>query len=237
MNGVGAHEVVIESPASRRGHRAPRPGASGRGARAPIASGSVDLAKDPRLEYVMVFKNHGDPAGRLARAHPLAAHRHAHRAEHGGGGARGRASSTSGSRSAASGATSSARSARDGLRIILEAGRLRGDRPLRAALSVRDLDPARRRTGRASRTRRSERSLAAGQPPGRRSCGRMARYLGDPPYNFMLHSAPLRTPGPRPLPLAPRDHSQADEGGGVRVGNGFLHQPDPARGGGGIPPG
>ena len=22
----------------------------------------------------------------------------------------------------------------------------------------------------------------------------MGRYLGDPPYNFMLHSAPLRTP-------------------------------------------
>ena len=62
MNGVGAHEVVIEAPA----HDA----VIERLATAHLAEvlrayreRIRDLAKDPRLEYVMVFKNHGDPAG------------------------------------------------------------------------------------------------------------------------------------------------------------------------------
>jgi UDPglucose--hexose-1-phosphate uridylyltransferase len=62
MNGVGAHEIVIESP----DHDATIE-------RLPVAHLAevfrayrdriLDLAKDPRLEYVMVFKNHGDLAG------------------------------------------------------------------------------------------------------------------------------------------------------------------------------
>ena len=62
MNGVGAHEVVIETPEHR----------------ASLATMSVDavtdvllafrerlldLKKDPRFEYVLVFKNHGEAAG------------------------------------------------------------------------------------------------------------------------------------------------------------------------------
>jgi UDPglucose--hexose-1-phosphate uridylyltransferase len=62
MNGVGAHEVIIESPDHH----------------ASLATMSVDevtdvlgafrervrdLHKDPRLEYVLVFKNHGEAAG------------------------------------------------------------------------------------------------------------------------------------------------------------------------------
>ncbi|HEV8436756.1 MAG TPA: galactose-1-phosphate uridylyltransferase [Methylomirabilota bacterium] len=62
MNGVGAHEVVVEAPE----HDA-------RIEQLPVAhlaevlrayrERMVDLAKDPRLEYAMVFKNHGDFAG------------------------------------------------------------------------------------------------------------------------------------------------------------------------------
>jgi len=62
MNGVGAHEVVIETP----DHDA-------RIERLPVRHLAevlrayrdriVDLAKDGRLEYVMVFKNQGEPAG------------------------------------------------------------------------------------------------------------------------------------------------------------------------------
>src|SRR5215468_4012774 len=62
MNGVGAHEVVIESPEHDAViERLPVPLLAEvfRAYRDRI----VDLAKDPRLEYVMVFKNHGDLAG------------------------------------------------------------------------------------------------------------------------------------------------------------------------------
>ena len=62
MNGIGAHEVIIESP----DHDAVIE-------QLPVSHLAEvfrayrdrinDLAKDPRLEYVMVFKNHGDPAG------------------------------------------------------------------------------------------------------------------------------------------------------------------------------
>ena len=62
MNGVGAHEVVIESPdhdAVIEQLPVPHLAEVFRAYRDRIN----DLAKDPRLEYVMVFKNHGDPAG------------------------------------------------------------------------------------------------------------------------------------------------------------------------------
>lgn len=69
MNGVGAHEVVIEAPE----HDA-------RIEQLPLShlaevlrayrERMVDLAKDPRLEYVMVFKNRGERAGAsLEHAH------------------------------------------------------------------------------------------------------------------------------------------------------------------------
>jgi UDPglucose--hexose-1-phosphate uridylyltransferase len=62
MNGVGAHEVVIETPDHDAVlERLPPPHLAEvfRAYRDRI----VDLAKDPRLDYVMVFKNHGDSAG------------------------------------------------------------------------------------------------------------------------------------------------------------------------------
>jgi UDPglucose--hexose-1-phosphate uridylyltransferase len=62
MNGVGAHEVVIESPDhDARIEQLPVTHLAEvlRAYRERI----LDLAKDPRLEHVMVFKNQGDPAG------------------------------------------------------------------------------------------------------------------------------------------------------------------------------
>jgi UDPglucose--hexose-1-phosphate uridylyltransferase len=62
MNGIGAHEVVIESPTHDESF-----------ADFPIAKMTlvfrafqeriIDLEKDPRFKYVMVFKNHGRAAG------------------------------------------------------------------------------------------------------------------------------------------------------------------------------
>ena len=62
MNGIGAHEVIIEAPE----HDVTID-------RLPVTHLAevlrayrdriLDLSKDPRLEYVMVFKNHGEAAG------------------------------------------------------------------------------------------------------------------------------------------------------------------------------
>jgi UDPglucose--hexose-1-phosphate uridylyltransferase len=62
MSGVGAHEVVIEAPEhDARFEQLPESHLAEvlRAYRERI----LDLARDPRLQYVMVFKNHGDPAG------------------------------------------------------------------------------------------------------------------------------------------------------------------------------
>jgi UDPglucose--hexose-1-phosphate uridylyltransferase len=62
MNGVGAHEVVIETP-DHEGALA----AMSVDAMADVLSAFrervLDLKKDPRFEYVLVFKNHGEAAG------------------------------------------------------------------------------------------------------------------------------------------------------------------------------
>ena len=63
MNGVGAHEVVIESPEHDGGDRAAAGRRIWREVFRAYRDRIVDLAKDPRLEYVMVFKNHGELAG------------------------------------------------------------------------------------------------------------------------------------------------------------------------------
>jgi UDPglucose--hexose-1-phosphate uridylyltransferase len=62
MNGVGAHEVVIETPT----HSASLATLSADAVTDVLFACRervVDLKKDPRFEYVLVFKNHGEPAG------------------------------------------------------------------------------------------------------------------------------------------------------------------------------
>ena len=58
---------------------------------------------------------------------------------------------------------------------------------------------------------------------------RMNKALRLPPYNLLIHSAPLAEPAGDYLPLARRDHSEADEGRRLRVGDRVLSQPDVAR--------
>jgi UDPglucose--hexose-1-phosphate uridylyltransferase len=62
MNGVGAHEVVIETPT----HAASLATLSADAVTDVLVAFRervVDLKKDPRFEYVLVFKNHGELAG------------------------------------------------------------------------------------------------------------------------------------------------------------------------------
>lgn len=62
MNGIGAHEVVIETPE----HNATLPSMTTEQIRAVLGAFGervTDLARDKRFVYAMVFKNHGPSAG------------------------------------------------------------------------------------------------------------------------------------------------------------------------------
>jgi UDPglucose--hexose-1-phosphate uridylyltransferase len=62
MNGVGAHEVVIETP-NHHGSFATNTGEEVADVLIAFRDRIIDLKKDPRFEYVLVFKNHGEAAG------------------------------------------------------------------------------------------------------------------------------------------------------------------------------
>jgi UDPglucose--hexose-1-phosphate uridylyltransferase len=70
LDGVGAHEVIIESPAHERG-LAELPAAQVAAVLAACRRRIAELDADPRLRYVLVFKNHGAAAG-ASLAHPHA---------------------------------------------------------------------------------------------------------------------------------------------------------------------
>src|SRR3972149_3393522 len=62
MNGVGAHEVIIESP----GHKDTLSTISASQFEEVLWSYRdriIDLKKDSRLRYILIFKNHGEAAG------------------------------------------------------------------------------------------------------------------------------------------------------------------------------
>jgi UDPglucose--hexose-1-phosphate uridylyltransferase len=62
MNGVGAHEVVIETP-DHRASLATMPLDAVAEVLVAYRERVRDLKKDPRFEYVLVFKNYGEAAG------------------------------------------------------------------------------------------------------------------------------------------------------------------------------
>jgi UDPglucose--hexose-1-phosphate uridylyltransferase len=62
MNGVGAHEVVIETP-EHGATLATLPVDTVADVLLAYRDRVVDLKKDPRFEYILVFKNHGAAAG------------------------------------------------------------------------------------------------------------------------------------------------------------------------------
>jgi UDPglucose--hexose-1-phosphate uridylyltransferase len=62
MNGIGAHEVVIESPNHEESFSALPPEKMVYVLRA-FKERITDLSRDPRFKYVMIFKNHGKAAG------------------------------------------------------------------------------------------------------------------------------------------------------------------------------
>ncbi|HEX9820456.1 MAG TPA: galactose-1-phosphate uridylyltransferase [Methylomirabilota bacterium] len=62
MNGVGAHEVVIESP-RHEATLSTLPADTVADVLLAYRERVLDLKKDPRFEYILVFKNHGAAAG------------------------------------------------------------------------------------------------------------------------------------------------------------------------------
>lgn len=62
MNGVGAHEVIIETP-DHLASLATLPVDAVTDVLLAYRERALDLKKDPRFEYVLVFKNHGEAAG------------------------------------------------------------------------------------------------------------------------------------------------------------------------------
>ncbi len=62
MSGVGAHEVIIESP-DHAASLATLPAGHVASVLAAYRDRIRDLARDPRFEYAIIFKNHGERAG------------------------------------------------------------------------------------------------------------------------------------------------------------------------------
>jgi len=62
MNGIGAHEIIVETPRHDRSLHELEPGEILDVIRAYVAR-ITDLERDKRMRYVLVFKNHGEGAG------------------------------------------------------------------------------------------------------------------------------------------------------------------------------
>ena len=188
--GVGAHEVIIETPdhAASLATLPPERVADVLGA---YRERFLDLRKDPRIQYVMVFKNHGEPAGAsLEHSHsqliatpivPIMVEEELEGAE---------------------------RHFRLKKRCIwcdiIRQERQEGGRIILDQDGFMALSPfAPRFPFETWILPTVHRSRYEDTPPGdfarlaaavRQVLGRMGQFLDDPPYNLMLHSAPLRAP-------------------------------------------
>ncbi len=193
MNGIGAHEVVIETPAHDKMFADLDVASVERVLRA-YQDRIVDLKKDSRFRYVMVFKNHGAAAGAtIAHSHsqiialpivPVAVtreldgakryHEHKERCVY---------------------CDIVRQETSDGRRVILDNGDYLAIAPWapRSPFETWIL-PRRHRAAYESEPKDRLRSLAAVL---RATLGKLAIALDHPAYNFILHSAPLAT-GPEP---------------------------------------
>jgi UDPglucose--hexose-1-phosphate uridylyltransferase len=68
VNGVGAHEVIIETP-GHEDHLSMRNESQVEEILTAYKQRYLDLARDPRFKYILIFKNHGERAG-ASISHP-----------------------------------------------------------------------------------------------------------------------------------------------------------------------
>ncbi len=70
MNGVGAHEIIVETPRHNRSLHELQPEEISDVIRAYVAR-IADLEGDKRMRYVLIFKNHGEGAGAHTISHSI----------------------------------------------------------------------------------------------------------------------------------------------------------------------
>lgn len=190
MNGVGAHEVVIETP-DHDASLATLGVDTVTDVLIAFRERVLDLKKDPRFEYVLVFKNHGEAAGAsLEHPHsqliatpiiPIMV------TEELAG-----ASDYWERKERCVWCDILRQERRAGVRMIAETDGFAALAPFASRFPCETwLLPVRHRSAFEECDVDDLRGLA-------RLLGdflrRMNRVLGDPPFNFMLHSAPLREP-------------------------------------------
>ena len=238
MNGIGAHEVIIETPEHSKS-RWRNVGEADRRSAVGVQGAGHRSQEGPRFRYILLFKNHGDAAG-ASLEHPhsqLIALPVIPKRVQGGGGRRAPILRIQGAlhllrhHPPGSGQRGCAWSAK---RSVSR------DLAVCAALSLRDVDPAQ-----AARSHFEDADAATLQNLAwilRSTLRKIEKVLENPAFNFIVHSAPVQEAPLALLPLACRDHSQIDKSGGLRMGDGILHQSDtsgrvgevPARGGVGV---
>jgi UDPglucose--hexose-1-phosphate uridylyltransferase len=223
MNGIGAHEVIIETP----NHHATL---------ATLDESAVadvfwayrerlsDLKKDPRFEYILIFKNHGEAAGAsLEHSHsqliatpivPIMV------AEELAGAAQYFAR-----KERCVWCDILKQERRGGTRVVLEEDGFMALAPFAPRFPFETwILPILHRSAYEEITRGEASSLARLV---REFLGRMNRLLLDPPFNFMLHTAPLRDPAIDHfhwhLELIPKLTKVA----GFEWGSGFFINPTP----------
>ena len=113
-------------------------------------------------------------------------------------------------------------------RIVLDSPHFTRVLSVRQPLSLRDLDRAQDITPAISRTSPSRASTTWATCCTRSSTSSSWRST-SPAYNYIIHTAPFDHERAAALSLAHRGHSAVDEGRGLRVGLGVLHQPGSPR--------
>jgi UDPglucose--hexose-1-phosphate uridylyltransferase len=190
MEGIGAHEVVIEAP-DHRGSLATLPLDAVADVLLAYRERVADLKKDGRFQYVLVFKNHGEAAGAsLEHPHsqliatpiiPIMVHE-----ELSG------SSEYYARKERCVWCDVVRQERREGRRLVLEADGFVALAPFAPRFPFETwILPAAHRSAFEESDVDELRGLAGVLGEFLR---RMNRLLNDPPFNFMLHTAPLHTP-------------------------------------------
>ena len=225
MSGVGAHEVIIETPEHGQS-LATLPVVAIERVLWAFRERVLDLKQDTRFKSILIFKNHGISAG-AALEHPhsqliaLPIIPRTMRDEVAGA----RAHFDLKDRCVFCDIVRQEQDSRT--RVISENAEFLAVSPYAPRFAFETwLLPKRHGSAFEDAARHEYESLARML---KEILQRMNRALLSPPYNLIIHSAPFQTPGLEPVyHWHVGDHAEADEGGGVRVGDGVLHEPDVA---------
>ena len=233
MNGVGAHEVIIETP-DHAATLATMPASGVERVLWVYRERVLDLKQDKRFRYILIFKNHGEAAGasldhshsqlialpvipRNVRDEISGARRHFEHKE----------------RCVYCDIVRQELDSR--VRVISENSDFVALSPYAPRFPFETwLLPKRHGSNFEDAPRHEDQTLARMLKDTLLRMNRVAGIAAVQPHHSQraVHRGRRRV-----LPLAPGDHAEADEGGRIRVGDRVLHKPDGARGSGGSPAG